>query len=188
VPSLGGREAKRLRMTFSGRHATGRLGRLRGPTRTCSSSRNGTFRPAAAESAKLPNFTLLRSTSVESVVRDPAATGVRTGKGTRSGHADGRPTPLLDRTRSARPVPRSSARRWTPLFRLPRHEGDGEGSDFTIGHGGLMICIDRGSYHQCAPATAGGYAPWWRKGPGPRSRIARLAPFADRVDQRSGTT
>jgi 2-polyprenyl-6-methoxyphenol hydroxylase-like FAD-dependent oxidoreductase len=63
-------------------------------------------------------------------------------------------------------------------FRVPRGGADGEGLEMQIGHGGLMICIDRGDYYQCAFVIAkGGYDTIVAQGlPALKERIARLAP------------
>jgi 2-polyprenyl-6-methoxyphenol hydroxylase-like FAD-dependent oxidoreductase len=72
-------------------------------------------------------------------------------------------------------------------FRVPREGGDGEGLEMHIGFGGLMICIDRGDYYQCAfVITKGGYDTVVAQGlPALKERISRLAPDL-RVEAISG--
>jgi 2-polyprenyl-6-methoxyphenol hydroxylase-like FAD-dependent oxidoreductase len=192
VPALGGREVAKLRMTFSdGTYPVADFSRLPGRHPYLLFLPQWDFLDLlAAEACAHPNFTLLRSTSVESVLRDAdgTVTGVRTGKGDEISArltvaCDGRFSTVRE---ALGLVPREFGAPMDVLwFRLPRHETDGEGLDFTIGHGGLMICIDRGSYYQCAFVIAkGGYDTVVAQGlPALRSRIAQLAPFlADRVD------
>src|SRR5262245_23860500 len=85
VPALGGREAAHLRMTVSdGTYPVADFTRLRGRHPYLLFLPQWDFLDLlAAEALAHPNFTLLRSTSVESVLRDSdgTVTGVRTDGG-----------------------------------------------------------------------------------------------------------
>jgi 2-polyprenyl-6-methoxyphenol hydroxylase-like FAD-dependent oxidoreductase len=73
-------------------------------------------------------------------------------------------------------------------FRLSRRDDDPDGLDMRVTAGGLMLCIDRGGYFQCAYVIAkAGFDTVRAKGlPALRESIARRAPhFADRVDELS---
>ncbi len=191
VDKLPGRKATQLRMTFEdGTFPIADFTRLPAPHNYLYFVPQWDFLDLlAAEALKHPNFTLLRTTEVESVRRDDEGTviGVRTAKGDDIAAeltvaCDGRFSTVRE---SLGLVPQEFGAPMDVLwFRLPRRGSDGEGLDFTIGYGGLMICIDRGEYYQCAFVIAkGGYDTVVAQGlPALRERIAQLAPFlADRV-------
>lgn len=193
VDELPGRKALQLRMTFSdGTYPVADFTRLPGKHNYLYFVPQWDFLDLlAAEASKNPNFLLLRSAEVESVRRDVLGTviGVRTAKGDEiearlTVACDGRFSTVRE---SLGLVPREFGAPMDVLwFRLPRRDADGAGLDFTIGYGGLMICIDRGSYYQCAFVIAkGGYDTVVAQGlPALRSRIAQLAPFlSDRLDE-----
>jgi len=141
----------------------------------------------AREAGALPTFTLLRSTKVTGVLR--AADGTVTGV-----TADGPDGPIEVRARltvacdgrdsvvrdelGLRPVDYAA-----PMdvlwFRISRIPADGDGLDMRIGAGGLMLCIDRGDYFQCAYVIAkGGYEALRAEGlQSLRDHVARRAPF-----------
>jgi 2-polyprenyl-6-methoxyphenol hydroxylase-like FAD-dependent oxidoreductase len=192
VAKLPGREAARLRMTFEdGTYPVADFTRLPSPHNYLYFVPQWDFLDLlAAEASTYPSFKLMRSAAVASVRRDED--GTVTGVTTESGDeiaarltvaCDGRFSTVRE---SLGLVPREFGAPMDVLwFRLPRRDTDGEGLDFTFGYGGLMICIDRGDYYQCAFVIAkGGYETVVEQGlPALRARIARLAPFlADRVD------
>ena len=192
VSKLPGREAAQLRMTFEdGTFPMADFTRLPAPHNYLYFVPQWDFLDLlAAEAATYPSFKLIRSAAVASVRRD--GDGTVTGVTTESGDeisarltvaCDGRFSTVRE---SLGLVPREFGAPMDVLwFRLPRRDSDGEGLDFTIGYGGLMICIDRGDYYQCAFVIAkDGYDTVVAQGlPALRARIARLAPFlADRVE------
>ncbi|MEV4535746.1 FAD-dependent oxidoreductase [Asanoa sp. NPDC049518] len=136
----------------------------------------------ADEAAKLPTFRLVRSTEVVDVLRDAdgRVVGVRTADG-QDIHArltvgcDGRGSVVRDRLGLR---PREFGAPMDVLwFRLSRRPEDPIGLDMRIGAGGLMLCIDRGDYFQCAYVIAkGGYD---------EVRAAGLDAFHDRVADRA---
>ncbi|MEV4624390.1 FAD-dependent oxidoreductase [Asanoa sp. NPDC049573] len=144
----------------------------------------------ADEAAKLPTFTLLRSTEVVDVLRDGARViGVRTADGREvrarlTVACDGRGSVVRARLGLR---PREFAAPMDVLwFRISRHADDPPGLDMRIGAGGLMLCIDRGDYFQCAYVIAkGGYAEVRAGGlEALRVRVAARAPaLADRVGE-----
>lgn len=147
----------------------------------------------ADEASTYPSFTLLRSTEMTSLLRDAndTVTGVRTNTGEEISArltvaCDGR----FSTVREALGLqPKEFGAPMDVLwFRVSRGDADGEGLDLRIGHGGLMICIDRGEYYQCAFVIAkGGYDAIVAQGlDALKTRIAKLAPFlADRVGELS---
>ena len=144
----------------------------------------------AAEAAKSPSFTLLRSAEVVSVLRSAGrVVGVRTADGqeVRAGltvACDGR-TSAVRAELGLRP--RDFGAPMDVLwFRLSRRPDEPAGLDMRVGPGGAMLCIDRGDYFQCAYVIAkGGYDSVRAEGLSAfRSRIATRAPhLADRVDE-----
>lgn len=136
---------------------------------------------------KLPTFTLLRSTEVVDVIRENGCVkGVRTvdGREVRARltvACDGRSSVVRERL-GLRPIDYGA-----PMdvlwFRLSRHADDPPGLEMRIGAGGLMLCIDRDDYFQCAYVIAkGGYKEVRAAGLDAfRDNVARRAPFlADR--------
>lgn len=191
---LPGRKAGQLRMTFDdGSYSVADFTRLPKPHNYLLFLPQWDFLDLLAdEAAGYPSFTLLRSTEVVSLLRDQdgRVTGVKT-----TGpeiHADltvacdGRFSTVREQL-SLQPKD-FGAPMDVLWFRVSRRASDGEGLDLRIGHGGLMICIDRGDYFQCAYVIAkGGYDTVRSAGLDTlRSRIAKLAPFlADRTDELS---
>jgi 2-polyprenyl-6-methoxyphenol hydroxylase-like FAD-dependent oxidoreductase len=147
----------------------------------------------AREAARYDGFTLRRSTEVTDLLRaDGRVVGVRA-QGpdgeieVRAGltiAADGRGSIVpgkLDIPRQEYGAPMDVL--W---FRLPRSESDPSGLDMHVNPGGLMLCIDRGSYWQIAfVIPKGGFDALLARGlPDFRARVGRLAPFlADRADR-----
>ncbi|REF96452.1 2-polyprenyl-6-methoxyphenol hydroxylase-like FAD-dependent oxidoreductase [Asanoa ferruginea] len=144
----------------------------------------------ADEASKLPTFTLLRSTEVVDVLRDgPRVVGVRTADGGEvrarlTVACDGRGSVVRQRLGLR---PREFAAPMDVLwFRISRQADDPPGLDMRIGAGGLMLCIDRGDYFQCAYVIAkGGYDEVRADGLDAfRARVAARAPaLADRVGE-----
>jgi 2-polyprenyl-6-methoxyphenol hydroxylase-like FAD-dependent oxidoreductase len=211
VPGLPGRRAEALRMTFDdGTFTVADFTRLRGAHPYLMLLPQWDFlNLLAAEAAKLPNFTLLRSTEAVDVLRSPSGEvqGVRTGRGEirrvapgseeRARHSEAA-TEIRARLTVACDGRFSSVRAALGLtpqefgapmdvlwFRMPRQPSDVEGLEMRFGAGSLMIVIDRGEYFQCAYVIPkGGYETVKARGLDPfRESIARLVPaFADRVD------
>jgi 2-polyprenyl-6-methoxyphenol hydroxylase-like FAD-dependent oxidoreductase len=197
VAKLPGRHAARLRMTFDdGTYTIADFTRLPGAHPYLMFLPQWDFLDMIAEEAqKLPSFTLLRSTEVVDVLRgsDGTVTGVRTraADGTEQEiHAkltvacDGRFSVVRERLGLQ---PKDYGAPMDVLwFRVSRRASDGEGLDLRITSGGLMICIDRNEYYQCAfVINKGGYDQVRAQGlDALRARVCRLAPFmADRVDE-----
>lgn len=148
----------------------------------------------AREAAALPTFTLLRSTKVTGVLRaaDGTVTGVTADgpdgqievRARLTVACDGRDSVVRDEL-GLRPVDYAA-----PMdvlwFRISRIPADSDGLDMRIGAGGLMLCIDRGDYFQCAYVIAkGGYDALRAEGlQALRNHVARRAPFlAGRVGE-----
>ncbi len=146
----------------------------------------------AAEAAKFPTFTLLRSTTVTGLVRDAsgAVAGVRAVgpegelevRASLTVACDGRDS-VVRRELGLRPVDYGA-----PMdvlwFRISRRPTDGDGLAVRVGSGGLMLAIDRGDYYQCAYLIAkGGYGEIRAAGLEElRKQVARRHPvLADRV-------
>jgi 2-polyprenyl-6-methoxyphenol hydroxylase-like FAD-dependent oxidoreductase len=199
IAALPGRRAARLRMSFAdGSYTVADFTRLPGTHPYLLFLPQWDFLDLlAAEAATLPTFTLLRSTEVLDVLRDPAGTvtGVRAlgpqGEfdltATLTVAGDGRGS----RVRAAAGVP--TIEHGAPMdvlwFRLPRHDADGAGVDLSIGAGGLLISIDRGDYYQNALVIAkGGFEQVRSAGLDAfRTRAAALAPaLAGRLDALTG--
>jgi 2-polyprenyl-6-methoxyphenol hydroxylase-like FAD-dependent oxidoreductase len=144
----------------------------------------------AEQACHYPSFTLLRSTEMASLSRDidGTVTGVRTTAGEQISAqltvaCDGRFSSVRE-SLGLRPK-EFGAPMDVLWFRVPRRISDGDGIAMHIGFGGLMICIDRGEYYQCAFVIAkGGYEAVVAQGlPALRTRVARVAGFlADRVE------
>jgi 2-polyprenyl-6-methoxyphenol hydroxylase-like FAD-dependent oxidoreductase len=120
----------------------------------------------AKQAEQYPTFTLLRSHEVVDLLRDESGrvTGVRAQgpDGPVEIHArltvgtDGRHSTV--RERLGLPIREFGAPMDVLWFRLPRRSEDGEGLDFRIGAGRLLIGIDRGDYWQIAYVIPkGGY-------------------------------
>jgi 2-polyprenyl-6-methoxyphenol hydroxylase-like FAD-dependent oxidoreductase len=150
----------------------------------------------ADKAATYPTFRLLRSTAAVSLIRD---THGRVGGVIAEGPdgelivrarltvgCDGR-TSIVRAALGMRPVEHGA-----PMdvlwFRLSRRPGDPEGLDMRVAAGGLMLCIDRHDYFQCAYVIAkGGFEQVRSNGlPALREAITRRAPhLADRVAELS---
>ncbi|GIG01922.1 monooxygenase [Catellatospora citrea] len=145
----------------------------------------------AAEAAKLPGFTLLRSTEAVDVLRDEAGrvTGVAAvgpdGAPVRV-HAeltvacDGRSSVIRDRLGL---VPVDFGAPMDVLwFRISREPADPAGLLGRVGPGAMLVMIDRHDYYQCGYVIPkGGYARVQAEGlDGFRRRVAGLAPMVAR--------
>jgi 2-polyprenyl-6-methoxyphenol hydroxylase-like FAD-dependent oxidoreductase len=148
----------------------------------------------AREAAAFPNFTLLRSTKVTGVLRgaDGTVTGVTAAgpegevevRARLTVACDGRDSVVRDEL-GLRPV-NYAAPMDVLWFRISRRPTDGDGLDMRVGAGGLMLCIDRGDYFQCAYVIAkGGHDAIRAEGlQSLREHVQRRAPFlADRVGE-----
>ncbi len=191
---LPGRKAGQLRMSFAdGTFTVADFTRLRGKHPYLMFVPQWDFLELiASEAAKLPSFKLLRSTEVTDLLRaeDGTVTGVRAGdrviEAGLTVACDGRFSTVRSLL-GLEPV-EYGAPMDVLWFRVSRTEADGEGLELRVGHGGLMICIDRGDYYQCAFVIAkGGYDEVVAAGlEAFQARVAQLAPFlADRVGELS---
>ncbi|GIH11661.1 monooxygenase [Rhizocola hellebori] len=187
---LPGRRAGKLRMSFSdGTFTVADFTRLPGHYRYLMFVPQWDLLDLLAEEAsRYPSFTLLRNTEMTGLRRDPdgTVTGVVTGAGEEISArltvaCDGRFSTV--RQELGLQPQEFGAPMDVLWFRVPREAVDGEGLEMHIGFGGLMICIDRGDYYQCAFVIAkGGYDTVVAQGlEALKERIARLAP-ALRVD------
>ncbi len=150
----------------------------------------------AAEAARHPSFRLMRSTAVSSVTRDVegrvsgvVAQGpdgeVRVRARLTVG-CDGRSSAVREAV-GLRPID-LGAPMDVVWFRLSRRPDDVEGLDMRVSAGGLVLCIDRGEYYQCAYVIAkGGFDALRARGlPALRESVARRAPnLRDRVEELS---
>ena len=150
----------------------------------------------AAEAARHPSFRLMRSTAVSSVTRDVegrvsgvVAQGpdgeVRVRARLTVG-CDGRSSAVREAL-GLRPID-LGAPMDVVWFRLSRRPDDVEGLDMRVSAGGLILCIDRGEYYQCAYVIAkGGFDALRARGlPALRESVARRAPnLRDRVEELS---
>ncbi|GAA1849299.1 FAD-dependent oxidoreductase [Asanoa iriomotensis] len=187
-----GRAVDDLRVTFDdGTVRVADFSRLPGPHRHILFLPQWDFLDLLAAAAEtLPSFTLLRSAEVVSVLRDgPQVVGVRTADGR---EVRARLTVGCDgRTSAVRELlglrPREFGAPMDVLwFRLSRRPDEPAGLDMLVGAGGLMLCIDRGDYFQCAYVIAkGGYETVRAAGLDAfRERVAARAPrFADRLGE-----
>ncbi|MEU5948697.1 FAD-dependent oxidoreductase [Micromonospora sp. NPDC047465] len=165
---LPGRKAGALRVTFDdGTYTVADFTRLPTPHNYLYFVPQWDFlEMLATEAARFPTFTLLRSTTVTSLLRDPSGTvtGVRAMspegeleiEASLTVACDGRDS-VVRRELGLRPVDYGA-----PMdvlwFRISRRADDGEGLAMRVGAGGLMLAIDRGDYYQCAYVIAkGGY-------------------------------
>lgn len=192
---LPGRHAPNVRMTFDdGTYTMADFTRLPGRHPYLLFLPQWDFLDLLAdEASRYPSFTLLRSTEAVSLLRagNGRVTGVVTGDGKQiqaqlTVACDGRGS-TVRQALGLRPK-EFGAPMDVLWFRVSRGATDSDGLDFRIGHGGLMICIDRGDYFQCAFVIAkGGYDEVAAQGlDAMRQRIARLAPFlADRIGELS---
>ncbi|MEV0716434.1 FAD-dependent oxidoreductase [Asanoa sp. NPDC050611] len=144
----------------------------------------------ADAAAAFPSFTLLRSAEVVDVLRaGERVVGVRTADGREvrarlTVACDGRTSTVRERL-GLRPQ-EFGAPMDVLWFRLSRRADEPAGLDMRVGAGGLMLCIDRGDYFQCAYVIAkGGYDQVRADGLDAfRARIAARAPhLADRVGE-----
>jgi 2-polyprenyl-6-methoxyphenol hydroxylase-like FAD-dependent oxidoreductase len=150
----------------------------------------------AESAARYPSFRLLRSTAVTGVTRD----GAGRVSGVVASGPEGELTvrSLLTVACDGRGSTLRSALGLTPVeygapmdvlwFRLSRRPDDPPGLDARVSAGGLLLCIDREDYYQCAYVIAkGGDAAVRAAGlPALRTDIARRAPFlADRIGELS---
>jgi 2-polyprenyl-6-methoxyphenol hydroxylase-like FAD-dependent oxidoreductase len=121
----------------------------------------------AAEAAKYPRFSLLRSTEAVDLMRDGAqVTGV-VGK-SRDGNGAVEVRAKLTVAADGRHSTLRQVLGWVPQelgapmdvlwFRLPRHDSDVDGLDMHVNQGGILLLIDRGDYWQVALVIRkGGY-------------------------------
>ncbi|WP_275414366.1 FAD-dependent oxidoreductase [Asanoa ishikariensis] len=145
----------------------------------------------ADEAAKLPTFRLVRSTEVVDVLRGDGGrvVGVRTEdrqevRARLTVGCDGRGSVV--RAKLGLRSQEFGAPMDVLWFRVSRRPGDPVGLDMRVGAGGLMLCIDRDDYFQCAYVIAkGGYDEVREKGLDAfRDRIAARAPHLhDRVGE-----
>jgi 2-polyprenyl-6-methoxyphenol hydroxylase-like FAD-dependent oxidoreductase len=184
---LPGRRAENLRMSFAdGDYTMADFKRLPGKHPYLMFVPQWDFLDLLAlEAAKFPSFTLLRSTAVDALLRaeDGTVTGVRAGdkviEADLTVACDGRSSTVRELL-GLEPV-EYGAPMDVLWFRVSRKDTDDAGVGFRVGHGGLMICIDRGTYFQCAFVIAkGGYDHVVAEGlPAFRSRVGKIAPFLD---------
>ncbi|MFI7644625.1 FAD-dependent oxidoreductase [Micromonospora sp. NPDC049460] len=193
---LPGRKAGALRVTFDdGTYAVADFTRLPTPHNYLYFVPQWDFlEMLATEAARFPTFTLLRSTTVTGLLRDPsgAVTGVRAVspegeleiEASLTVACDGRDS-VVRRELGLRPVDYGA-----PMdvlwFRISRRAGDGDGLTMRVGAGGLMLAIDRGDYYQCAYVIAkGGYDEIRTAGlEALREQVTRRHPvLADRVGE-----
>lgn len=150
----------------------------------------------AREAATFPSFRLLRSTEVTGVSRDgdgrvsgvvaTGPDGELTVRARLTVACDGRGS-AVRRSIGLTPVD-CGAPMDVLWFRLPRRGDDPDGLDMRVSAGGLLLCIDRNDYFQCAYVIAkNGFALVRSRGlPQFRADIAARAPhLADRVDELS---
>jgi len=150
----------------------------------------------ANEAVRHPSFRLIRSTAVSSVVRDDDGRvgGVIADGPDGEVRVSARLTVGCDGRSSAvrtaiglHPVD-LGAPMDVVWFRLSRRPDDTEGLEMRVSGGGLILCIDRGDYYQCAYVIAkGGFEALRSRGlPALRTSVARRAPnLRDRVDELS---
>ncbi|MCP2327144.1 2-polyprenyl-6-methoxyphenol hydroxylase-like FAD-dependent oxidoreductase [Hamadaea flava] len=198
IEELPGRKVRGLRVSFDdGSYQVADFGRLTGAHPYLMFLPQWDFLELLArEAAQLPNFRLLRSTKVTGLRRGPdgAVTGVVADgpegvveiRARLTVACDGRDSLVRDELGLK---PQTYAAPMDVLwFRISRRPSDPEGLDMRVGAGGLMLCIDRGEYFQCAFVIAkGGYAAIRAEGlDSLRAHVARLAPpLADRVAELS---
>ena len=150
----------------------------------------------ATEAARHPSFRLIRSTAVSSVTRDVdgRVCGVVAEGPDGEVRVNARLTVGCDGRSSAvrAALGLSPVDLGAPMdvvwFRLSRRPDDPEGLDMRVSAGGLILCIDRGDYYQCAYVIAkGGFDALRARGlPALRASVARRAPnLRDRVDELS---
>ena len=189
-----GRRVRTLSATFDdGRYTVVDFGRLRHPHPYLLFLPQWDFLDLLADAAgRHPSFRLLRSTAVTDVTRDHSGrvTGVRAEGPAGEVTVRSRLTVACDgRTSTVRSalglVPVEYGAPMDVLwFRIGRQSDDPVGLEARVAAGGLMLCIDRGDYYQCAYVIAkGGYDAVRAAGlEAFRGSIARRAPFlADRV-------
>jgi 2-polyprenyl-6-methoxyphenol hydroxylase-like FAD-dependent oxidoreductase len=192
--ALPHRKVDQLWLTFAdGRYRMVDVGRLRGSHPYIMFLPQWDFLEfVAAEAARWPGFTLLRSTPATGLIHE----GGRVVGVTASGPdgpvevraaltvaADGRDSTV--RAQLALPRRDFGAPMDVLWFRLPRRPEDGAGLSAYPGRGGFLVSIDRGEYWQIAYVIPkGGYDAVRAAGlPALRASIGRLAPFlADRTD------
>jgi len=198
IDKLPGRKVRGLRVSFDdGTYQVADFGRLPGAHPYLMFLPQWDFLELLArEGATLPTFRLLRSTKVTGLRRGPdgAVTGVVADgpegiieiRARLTVACDGRDSLVRDEL-GLKPVTYAA-----PMdvlwFRVSRRPSDADGLDMRVGAGGLMLCIDRGEYFQCAYVIAkGGYDEIRAEGlESLRARIARLAPpLSDRVTELS---
>lgn len=146
----------------------------------------------AAHATGYPAFRLLRRTQVTAVTRDERGrvTGVRAQGPAGEVTVRARLTVACDgRTSTVRSelglVPVDYGAPMDVLwFRVSRRSGDPAGLDMRVSAGGLLLCIDRDDYFQCAFVIAkGGFDEVRARGlPDLRAGVVHRAPhFADRI-------
>ncbi len=199
IEALGhGRRVRTMAVTFdNGTYSAVDFGRLRGRHPYLLFLPQWDFLDLLAEAASAyPAFRLLRSTAAVSLLRgaDGRVTGVAakgpdgdlTVRAALTVGCDGRTSTVrsglgLRRVEHGAPMD-------VLWFRLSRRPDDPEGLDMRVAAGGLLLCIDRGDYFQCAYVIAkDGFEQVRSQGlEALRESIARRAPvFADRVAELS---
>ncbi|NUR71068.1 MAG: FAD-dependent oxidoreductase [Hamadaea sp.] len=198
IDELPGRKVRGLRVSFDdGTYQVADFGRLPGPHPYLMFLPQWDFLELLArEGAQLPTFRLLRSTKVTGLRRGPDGSvtgvvaegpeGVVEIRARLTVACDGRDSLVRDELGLK---PETYAAPMDVLwFRVSRRPSDPDGLDMRVGAGGLLLCIDRGEYFQCAFVIAkGGYAAIRTQGlDSLRAHVARLAPaLADRVGELS---
>jgi 2-polyprenyl-6-methoxyphenol hydroxylase-like FAD-dependent oxidoreductase len=193
IRRLPGRQAGALRATFDdGTYQVADFRRLRGAHPYL------LFLPQwdlldllADEAQRTGSCTLLRSTEVVDLIREgDRVAGVRAQgpdgelevRARLTVGCDGRGSVVRDRL--GLPLTEHGAPMDVLWFRVSRRPGDPHDLDMRVGAGGLMLCIDRGDYFQCAYVIAKGGIEEIRAAglPAFRERVARRAPhLADRL-------
>jgi 2-polyprenyl-6-methoxyphenol hydroxylase-like FAD-dependent oxidoreductase len=201
-PAVGalphGRRVRSLTVTFDdGTYSVVDFGRLRHPHPYLLFLPQWDFLDLLADSAQRhPSFRLLRSTAVTDVTRD--STGRVSGVVATGPDGEVTVRARLTVACDGRGSAVRSALGLTPVeygapmdvlwFRLSRRPDDSAGLDARVSGGGLLLCIDREEYYQCAYVIAkGGEAAVRAAGlPALRADVARRAPFlSDRVAELS---
>jgi 2-polyprenyl-6-methoxyphenol hydroxylase-like FAD-dependent oxidoreductase len=194
----GGHRVRRLAVTFDdGTYPVVDFGRLRGNHPYILFLPQWDFLDLLAdEAARYPQFRLLRSTEVTGVRRDhdgrvcgvvaAGPDGPVEIEAVLTVGCDGRSSTVRQAI-GLRPT-HFGAPMDVLWFRISRRSEDPDGLDMRVAAGGLMLCIDRGGYYQCAYVIAkGGHGAIRAEGlPALRESIARRAPYlAGRVDELS---
>jgi 2-polyprenyl-6-methoxyphenol hydroxylase-like FAD-dependent oxidoreductase len=147
----------------------------------------------AHEAAAMPAFTLMRSTEVTGLLRaEGAVAGVRARGPQGELEVRARLTVACDGRHSVvrHQLGLQAVDYGAPMdvlwLRVSRRPGDVAGIDVHVGAGGLVLCLDRGDYFQCAFVIPKGGADLVRSRgiDAFRAHVAQRVPaFADRVDE-----